>query len=151
MTDGGVVKQDSYASRLFDSSFDEDFVDRFFGDFPFSLTSRFFGNYKFPESKVTLADGRYKVELEMPGFEKDEIKVSLEDGRLEVVARKETNSQEEKGSYFQREFTSQSYQRTFAVPILVDGIEAKYEKGILSIDAKVDETKKLGKLEIKVE
>lgn len=146
MTDEGVVK---YEHPVVSRFFGKGFLDRFFGDF--RGLNDFFGEYKFPKSNVSLVDGHYKLELELPGFEKDEIKVSFDDGRLEVAAKKETKSEEEKEGYSHREFTSRSYQRTFALPVLAEGIEAKYEKGILYIDAKADEVKKPGKLEIKVE
>ena len=89
----------------------------------------------------------YELEVEMPGFDKKDISVSLEDGYLTVSAEKQEKEESgEKKNYIHRE-RSFSAKRSFYVgDVEEETVNAKYENGVLTlIVPKPDETKKLAK------
>ena len=89
----------------------------------------------------------YELEVEMPGFDKKDISVSLEDGYLTVSAEKQEKEESgEKKNYIHRE-RSFSAKRSFYVgDVEEETVKAKYENGVLTlIVPKPDETKKLAK------
>lgn len=89
----------------------------------------------------------YELEVEMPGFDKKDISVSLEDGYLTVSAEKQEKEESgEKKNYIHRE-RSFSAKRSFYVgDVEEETVKAKYENGVLTlIVSKPDETKKLAK------
>ena len=87
-----------------------------------------------PDIKETVK--AYQLSIEMPGFKKDEIKVSLENGYLTVSAEK--NEKEEEGKdtpkYLRREYRV-SCQRSYYVGAKVEeaNVKAKYENGMLQL------------------
>ena len=93
----------------------------------------------------------YEVDVDLPGFKKDQIRVELENGYLTVSAAKglDKDEQDKKGKYIRRERYAGAMQRSFYVgdTLTQEDIKAKYENGILSIsipkkDAQAVETKK---------
>ena len=89
----------------------------------------------------------YELEVEMPGFDKKDISVSLEDGYLTVSAEKQEKEESgEKKNYIHRE-RSFSAKRSFYVgDVEEETVKAKYENGVLTlIVPKPAETKKLAK------
>ena len=96
-------------------------------------------------------DDGYEVDIDLPGFKKDEISLELENGYLTVSAVKglDKDEKDKKGKYIRRERYAGAMQRSFYVGDVLtqEDIKAKYENGILSIsvpkkDAKAVETKK---------
>ena len=93
----------------------------------------------------------YELDIDLPGFKKDEITVDLENGYLTISAAKGLDKDEEdkKGKYIRKERYAGTMQRSFYVgdAITHEDIKAKFENGILSLtipkkDAKAVETKK---------
>ncbi|WP_072524201.1 Hsp20/alpha crystallin family protein [Clostridium sp. Marseille-P3244] len=136
-----------------ESLFDDDWM-----DFPFD---RDFWGKKNPlygkraknlmKTDIREHDGGYEVDIDLPGFKKDEINVDLEDGYLTISAAKGMDKDEEKkkGRYIRRERYAGAVQRSFYVgdALTQEDIKAKYEHGILKLsipkkDAKAVETKK---------
>ena len=76
----------------------------------------------------------YELELEMPGYSKEQIKVTLEQGYLTVSAVKE-QKEEDKGSRYLRKEITESCQRSFYVGdwVTEEQIKAKYDNGILCL------------------
>ena len=96
-------------------------------------------------------EGGYEVDIDLPGFKKDEISVQLEEGYLTVSASKAIDKDEEdkKGKYIRKERYAGAMQRSFYVgnALTQEDIRAKYENGILRLsipkkDEKAVETKK---------
>ena len=96
-------------------------------------------------------DSGYEVDVDLPGFKKDEINLELENGYLTVSAAKglDKDEKDDKGKYIRRERYAGAMQRSFYVgdTLTQEDIKAKYENGILSIsipkkDAQAVETKK---------
>lgn len=78
----------------------------------------------------------YELDIEMPGFQKDQISVSLEDGYLNVSGTKKTKEEaENQGKKYLRKEISESFQRSYYVgtDISEENVKAKYDNGILSL------------------
>ena len=82
-------------------------------------------------------DDDYKLSIEMPGFKKDEIRVSLENGYLTVSAEKAEKEEEgkDKSAKYLRRECRVSCQRSYYVgdDVEVDSVKAKYENGMLEL------------------
>jgi HSP20 family molecular chaperone IbpA len=96
-------------------------------------------------------DGGYELDVDLPGFKKDEINVELENGYLTISAAKglDKDEQDKKGKYIRRERYAGAMQRSFYVgdEVTQEDIKAKFEDGILRLsipkkDAQAVETKK---------
>ena len=96
-------------------------------------------------------DAGYELDIDLPGFKKDEIKAELENGYLTISATKGTSDdeQDKKGKYIRRERYAGTVQRSFYVgeDVTQEDIKAKFEDGILKLsipkkDAQAVETKK---------
>ena len=93
----------------------------------------------------------YEVDIDLPGFKKDEINAKLDNGYLTISAAKglDKDEQDKNGKYIRRERYAGSMSRSFYVGegVTEDDIKAKYEDGILRLvvpkkDAKAVENKK---------
>ena len=96
-------------------------------------------------------DEGYELDIDLPGFKKDEINVELENGYLTISAAKglDKDGQDKKGKYIRKERYAGAMQRSFYVgdAVTEEDIKAKFEDGILKLsipkkDAKAVETKK---------
>jgi HSP20 family molecular chaperone IbpA len=92
------------------------------------------------------AGENYELDIDLPGYSKDDIKLQLKDGYLTIQAAREENHDEkdEKGKYIRRERYSGQCSRSFFVgkKLVQDDIHAKYEDGILKISFPKEEPKK---------
>ena len=122
------------------------------------LERSFFGNQRsmvsaFRTDVVDTGDA-FKLEAELPGFDKEDIKIDVENDCLTVSAehKSEKKEENEKKNFVKRERFYGSYTRSFDVSgINVDGIEAKYENGVLvlTLPKKAAEIPASRRLEIK--
>ena len=97
----------------------------------------------------------YQLAIEMPGFQKDEIKVALENGYLTVSAEKaekEENGKETSAKYLRRECRV-SCQRSYYVgdDVQEENVKAKYENGMLTLVVPKVAPKKLAAKSIAIE
>ena len=134
-----MINMDLMPRRFFDDMFD---------DF---LTTRKEQNMK---CDIYEKGGDYHIEMDIPGFNKDEISVSTKDGYLTITAEKnsEDNEEDKEKNYIRRERTYGKYERTFYLGDLdEDKINASFENGMLKIvvpkKEEAKETKKM--IEIK--
>ena len=123
------------------SAFSERLFDNVFGDFsvPSALVQdRLFGRHgrNLMKADVRELEHGYELDVDLPGFKKEEIGVEVADGCLTICACKGQSREEEKpGQYIRRERSFGECRRTFYVG---DGIgpkdvQAKYEDGILKL------------------
>ena len=80
---------------------------------------------------------KYVMESELPGFEKEDIKLDINGSYLVISAQHENTEEkkEDSGKYIRRERIFGSYQRSFDISdVDADGISAEYKNGILIID-----------------
>jgi len=78
----------------------------------------------------------YEVDVDLPGFKKEEIHLELQNGYLTISTEKSLeNKEEQKGKIIRQERYSGTMQRSFYVGkhVTEEDIQAKYEDGVLSI------------------
>ena len=103
------------------------------------------------KTDVNETEAGYEVDIDLPGFKKDEITLSLENGYLVVSAAKglDKDSKDKKGKVIRQERYAGAMQRNFYVGenVTEEDIKAKFEDGVLKLDipkkeeAKVPEKK----------
>ena len=88
-----------------------------------------------PALDVSETDTEYKVTAELPGMSRDDIDVTLDQGRLTISGTKEEEQKEEKENYVRTERSYGSFTRTVPLPATVDeeNIEANFKDGVLSL------------------
>ena len=114
--------------------------DNFFDLFD-NFERKFFGNSSaaLPDFRTDIRDAgdRFVLEAELPGFQKEDIKLDVKDGILTISAQHDEHKEEkdEKGSYIRRERRYGSFRRSFDVTgIDENGITAAYSNGILTLN-----------------
>ncbi|OFY87409.1 MAG: hypothetical protein A3F72_04195 [Bacteroidetes bacterium RIFCSPLOWO2_12_FULL_35_15] len=88
-----------------------------------------------PSANIIESEKDFRIELAAPGLERKDFKVEVDNGILTITGEKEEEEKEEKGNYRRREYSYNSFNRSFALPenSLPDKIEAKYDNGILHV------------------
>jgi len=93
--------------------------------------------HKNPVTNISENKDRYKIELGIPGFRKEELKLTVKDNNLVVTGIRKKGRDEKKveDEYWQQEFNYSTFERSFHLPdnINTDEIAAKCEYGILEI------------------
>lgn len=127
---------------IFGSSFNNDLLDDFF-KFPFD-----FGNTNhisgLMNADVKEFDNKYELNLELPGYKKEDIKAELRNGYLTIQAeRHEEKEDKQDGKYIRRERYSGQCQRSFYVgeEVKQEQIHASFENGILKVEVPKIEVK----------
>lgn len=137
-----------FGENLFDDFMDDAFERNFFGG-----RNPLYGKHSknLMKTDVKETETGYELDIDLPGFKKDEISAHLEDCYLTVSAAKGVDKDEKdnEGRYIRRERYSGSMTRSFYVgnAVTEEDIKAKYEDGILSLsipkkDPKAVEAKK---------
>lgn len=110
------------------NNFSDFFEDEFF-------KTRLGNGETLPKVNVVDNDGNYEVEFSSPGFDKEDIKVEVDNGRLTVSAESKEEVREEEKNYTRKEFSSKSFTRSFVLPedADADNIDANYKDGILHL------------------
>jgi HSP20 family protein len=131
-------------NRGFNSIFDE-----FFNEFPVKMESRL----NFPPVNIHENENAYELELNVPGRNKEDFKLTVENGMLTVSFEKKEENKVEGQKTLRREFSYQSFTRSFNLDenINADNIQAKYENGILSLTLPKKEQAKPAKKEISIQ
>ena len=131
---------------LMPSIFGEDLFDDWF-DFPFyddrmadKAEKKLYGRHakNLMKTDVKEKDDGYEVIIDLPGFKKDEIKVSLENGYLSIEAAKGLDQDEQEkdtGKYIRRERYAGACQRSFYVgeAVTQEDIKGEFKHGILKL------------------
>jgi len=92
--------------------------------------------FRTPLANISESDKDFEISAELPGLEKGDIELSIQNGRLEIKGEhKEEKKEQKEGQLVRREFHSSSYYRAFNLPEHIDEskINANLEKGILKI------------------
>ena len=137
------------------SIFGESLFDDFMNDFAFPLfpdvNRKLYGKHaaNLMKTDVKEHEDEYEVDIDLPGFKKDEIRIQLEKGYLVVSAAKglDKDEKDKEGKYVRRERYAGNISRSFYVGENVSeaDIHPKYENGILTFtvpkDKKAEEDK----------
>ena len=124
-----------FGENLFDDFFDDDF-----SMFP-ALTGRnpLYGKHakNLMKTDVRETENTYELDIDLPGFKKDEISIDLKDGYLSISAAKglDRDQEDKKGKYIRQERYAGACSRSFFVGEGVEPkeVSAKFEDGILKI------------------
>ncbi|HEX5000907.1 MAG TPA: Hsp20/alpha crystallin family protein [Bacteroidia bacterium] len=106
-------------------------LDFFKGRFP-SISSEM---WPMPSVNITEDTGNYHFEIPAPGFEKPNINVKVENGILHITAKKSEEKEEEKKNFLRKEFSYNSFARSFRLPenSNSDKLAARYTNGVLKL------------------
>ena len=133
---------------LMPSIFGENLFDDFFGDFPFYYDGRAMKDTEkklygrkanhIMKTDIKEMDNGYELVVDLPGFKKDEIQASLENGYLTISAEKGLDKDEqekETGHYIRKERYAGACSRSFYVGEAVkqEDIKAEFKHGILTM------------------
>ena len=132
---------------LMPSIFGENLFDDFFNDFPFyddnagqKIEKKLYGRHgqNLMKTDIKELEGGYELEMDLPGFTKEEVTAELKDGYLTISAAKGLDKDEqekETGKYIRRERYAGACQRSFYVgeDITEQDIKAEFKHGILKL------------------
>ena len=125
-----------FGENLFDDSL-SDFFD--FGRMMPQVSSELYGKHarNLMKTDVRELDGSYELDVDLPGFKKDEIHLALDHGYLTISAEKsmEKDKENEKGKMLRQERYSGVMQRSFYIGdhLSEEDVKASYESGVLHI------------------
>jgi HSP20 family protein len=88
-----------------------------------------------PAVNIKDLEAQFEIELAVPGMKKSDFEIEVEDGLLSISSSLEEEQVTEKGKFTRREFSYNSFKRTFTIPESVDpsNIEAQYSEGVLQL------------------
>ena len=123
--------------------FNDDWMNFGFPEVDKALYGKHAGNVMKTDVKET--DTGYEVDIDLPGFKKDEIDAQLDNGYLTISAAKglDKDEKDKKGKYIRKERYAGAMSRSFYVGegITQEDIKAKYEDGILRLSVPKKEAK----------
>ncbi|SDF57258.1 HSP20 family protein [Dyadobacter soli] len=127
MSTTSLVKPTGFLPFLFDDSFSP-WPDR-------NDLERFLGRQSVPAANITENKQAFSIRVAAPGLTKDDFKIDLHDDFIVISSEKKSNSEEEENGYKRKEFSYNSFSRSFQLPDQIDKdkIEATYQDGILAI------------------
>ena len=128
------------SSNVFDSIFN----DTFFSD---RMMTRV------PAANISETTDHFHVELAAPGLKKEDFNLKLERDVLSVSVEQNNQNEQSSRNYAKREFCYSSFVRAFTLPdsANIEGIQAKYTDGVLTIDIPKREEAKLITRQIEIQ
>ncbi|WP_306642211.1 Hsp20/alpha crystallin family protein [Sanyastnella coralliicola] len=121
----GLVKYRTGLPTNFNSLFDDFVNDGFLGGRSVNV----------PSANISEGNDRFSIELQAPGFDKEDFELKLDKQMLTLSATQKEKEESKDVKFTQREFKTSTFKRTFRLPENVDndGISASYNNGILSV------------------
>ena len=123
-----VPRNNNLGFSLFDNMFDDMFRNPFFESS---------NNTRLMKTDIQEKDDKYILDMDLPGYDKEDIKAQLKDGYLTISAQKNTSNDEkdEEGNYIRRERYCGKCSRSFYVgdSIKEEDIKASFNNGILEL------------------
>lgn len=117
--------------------------DDFFRD-PFFSTPTWFNETQMMKTDVKDKNGNYLIEIELPGYDKEDIRAELKNGYLTISANRQEENEErdERGNYIRRERYTGSCRRSFYVGdhVRQEDIKAAFRNGVLHLMVPKDVT-----------
>src|ERR1700709_569438 len=98
------------------------------------LNDRFIN--KIPAVNIAETENEFHIELAAPGLKKEDFKINLDKNVLSVSAEKKAENEEESKKYSKREYSYNSFVRSFTLPESADysKIDAEYTDGVLKLN-----------------
>ncbi len=140
-------RNENYLPSFFDRFLNNELMD--WGHSNYSST-----NTSLPAVNVKETEDDFIIELAAPGMGKNDFKINFKNNVLTISSEKKNENEEKSDNYTRKEFSYQSFQRSFTVSdnaVLGDKISAKYNNGILNVTLpKREEVKPQPEREIKI-
>ncbi|MBL6448776.1 Hsp20/alpha crystallin family protein [Fulvivirga sp. 29W222] len=129
-----VKKNEGFPSLLTDFFSPTSLLGREFFDFDSDAWPTRLG-VNMPTVNIKESPKDYRLELAAPGLERKDFIIEIDNNILSIKAEKEEEKKEEEGDYSRKEYSFNSFCRTFTLPenIKEDNIKAKYENGVLNL------------------
>ncbi|MDN7246487.1 Hsp20/alpha crystallin family protein [Planococcus shenhongbingii] len=99
--------------------------------------NKFFGETHYPQVDIKEKNELYELQVDLPGFTKDDIEIEYRDGYLEIRGKKErgVESDEQNERYIRKERTYGSFRRSFYIgEIDEDHVTAAFQNGVLTLN-----------------
>ena len=110
------------------------FLDDFFDDFEMSKSGSVM------KCDIYEKDGNYNIEVDVPGFDKNDINIECKNGYLTITAKRESNEESNDKNYIRKERSYGEYTRQFYLgDVDTDLINAKFNNGTLCITVPKEE------------
>jgi HSP20 family protein len=120
---------------------------------PTNLQGQFENVKLFPMLDIVEDNDNFKVEVEMPGLEEKDVKVSISENMLTISGEKTISKKDEKKNYVAREISYGQYERSISLPPSadIDKASASFKQGMLwiTIPKKVESKGKMRNISIK--
>lgn len=117
-------------TNLFDDFFSRDLMN-------WGLGNNSVTNTTIPAVNIKESNENFEVEVAAPGMRKEDFRVELDGNKLTISSEREDRREEKEGErYSRREFSYQSFQRSFTLPkdvVEIEQINARYENGVLHL------------------
>ena len=135
----------------FDKIFDQ-MVETQYPDVVKSVGVKPYGNTAYPKVNVYEYDDKVGIIAEIPGLDKKQLQVEVEDGILTIAGDKHSAFEDDGAKVIRRELKQSSFKRSFELGELLDGenISANFKDGILSVDVPKIEPEKPKKHTVKI-
>lgn len=119
-----------FMPSIFDDSFVDDVFDSMFS-FPFQY-KKAAGQMN---TDISDCGDSYQIEIELPGFAKEDVKAELKDGYLTIAATKDETKESNEEQYIRRERYTGQCSRSYYVgdQVTKEDIQAKFDNGVLSL------------------
>ena len=117
-------KNQPFFSDIFDNLFEKEFNPMIWK-----------GLNTMPSTNIIEKKDSYLLEIAIPGLEKEDFKINLENNILTISSEKENEKVEEEKNYTRKEFMYGAFSRSFTLPKEIDAekINAEYKNGILKV------------------
>jgi len=109
--------------------------DDFFNDRVFDNLNNSHCNTTSPAVNIVEDDKEFKIEVAVPGLSRNDFRIEVEEDVLTISSEDKQKKEDKKRNYTRREFSYQSFKRSFQLPETIDQdqIQASHESGVLAI------------------
>ena len=109
-------------------------------------------NVNMPPVNIFETNDGYQIDVNAPGRNKEDFKVEVENNLLTISFEKKTEPEQKEWKTIRQEFSSKSFKRSFTLDdkVNADGIQAKYENGVLQLFIPKKEEVKVAPKEITI-
>ena len=145
-----IIDRDSFLTP-FDKMFDQ-IIESHFPDVTKSVGVRPYAGTAYPKVNVYEYDDKVGIVAEIPGLDKKQLNVEVEEGVLTISGDKHSIHEDDGAKVLRRELKAPSFRRSFELGELLDGdnISANFEDGVLSVSIPKVEPEKSKKHTVKI-
>jgi len=133
---------------LLPSIFGDNLFDEFMDDmFPANTRKTYRQLPSIMRTDIRETDDSYVLDVDLPGFKKEDVKLQLKDGYLNITASTQSNDEEkdDQGKFLRRERYTGAMERSFYVgeDLTEEDVKARFEKGVLTLTLPKEQPKKI--------